>query len=308
MAGVAKITKEQIFAAAEAIQAEGKNPTLAAVRAAVGGGSFTTISEAMTEWKAAQAVSDTPIREPLPPALDEASARLMFEVWGVAMGMANDRLKSEREALEVARAEHEQAQAETAEMADQLAEEIDALRMENESLKETLDESIKDTVKAREELHVEQIKSSKLQTRLDSLEEQIKELRGEKDRLVKANEEYAKEMRSFVADNAKMSSEIDKLRSLCKEKDETIKNSARDNGELLSESGQLRKEVERLRVFELENAKLESKIEQLQKHSEKQQSVFQSAILDAVKAAAEGSAHQSSKKIVKPKGDDTNDK
>lgn len=306
MAGVAKITKEQIFAAAEAIQAEGKNPTLAAVRAAVGGGSFTTISEAMTEWKAAQAVSDTPIREPLPPALDEAAARLMFDVWGVAMGMANDRLKSEREALEMARVEHEQAQAETAEMADQLADEIDALRMENESLKQTLEESIQDTIKAREELHAEQIKSSKLQARLDSLEEQIKELRGEKDRLVKANEEYAKEMRSFVTDNAKMSSEIDKLRSSSKEKEETIKNSARDNSELLSETRQLREEVERLRAVELENAKLETKIDQLQKHNEKQREVFQASILDAVKAAAGGSANQVSKKIIKPKGDDTN--
>ncbi|GAC44479.1 DNA-binding protein, partial [Paenibacillus popilliae] len=43
MAGVAKITKEQIWAAAEKLLQEGKSPTLAAVRGVVGGGSYTTI-------------------------------------------------------------------------------------------------------------------------------------------------------------------------------------------------------------------------------------------------------------------------
>ena len=49
------ITREQIWAAADEIDAAGQNPTLAAVRKAVGGGSFTTIQDAMTEWKAKKA-------------------------------------------------------------------------------------------------------------------------------------------------------------------------------------------------------------------------------------------------------------
>ena len=43
-------TKEQIYAAADAISAEGGNPTLAAVRAHMGGGSYTDISAAMQSW------------------------------------------------------------------------------------------------------------------------------------------------------------------------------------------------------------------------------------------------------------------
>ena len=58
------ITTPDIHAAADKIAAQGTTPTLAAVRSALGGGSFTTISEAMKEWKASQQASATPIREP----------------------------------------------------------------------------------------------------------------------------------------------------------------------------------------------------------------------------------------------------
>ena len=46
------ITKQDILAVADALDAEGVKPTLAAVRKKLGGGSFSTISEAMKEWKA----------------------------------------------------------------------------------------------------------------------------------------------------------------------------------------------------------------------------------------------------------------
>ena len=65
------ITAEQIFAVADELDAAGQNPTLAAVRKILGGGSFTTISEAMTEWKARKAAKETPLREPAPTMLAE---------------------------------------------------------------------------------------------------------------------------------------------------------------------------------------------------------------------------------------------
>lgn len=46
------ISKEQIFAVADELDAAGQNPTLANVRKQLGSGSFTTISEAMNEWRA----------------------------------------------------------------------------------------------------------------------------------------------------------------------------------------------------------------------------------------------------------------
>jgi len=50
------------------------NPTLAAVRKGLGGGSFTTISEAMTEWKARKAAREKPLNEPAPQAVAERLA------------------------------------------------------------------------------------------------------------------------------------------------------------------------------------------------------------------------------------------
>ena len=46
------LTKDQILQAADQLAAAGTAPTLAAVRAAVGGGSYTTINKTLKEWKA----------------------------------------------------------------------------------------------------------------------------------------------------------------------------------------------------------------------------------------------------------------
>ena len=65
------VTKEQIIAAADQIAAAGERPTLEAVRQIVGG-SYTTISPVLNEWKARQKEATAPLREPaeiLPPVL-----------------------------------------------------------------------------------------------------------------------------------------------------------------------------------------------------------------------------------------------
>ena len=122
------ITNADIYAVADRIAGEGGAPTLASVRAALGGGSFTTISEGMKAWKAAQQVAPAPMREAAPQAVAERMTELASEVWGIAQAMANDRLASEREALEAMRRELEQSQEEAAELADTLAAEIDEAR------------------------------------------------------------------------------------------------------------------------------------------------------------------------------------
>lgn len=119
------ITKDQIFAAANELDAAGQNPTLAAVRKVVGGGSFTTISEAMSEWRASKTAQAAPMREPAPQAVTDKLAELGADLWGVALEMANTRLAAEREALEGVRVEMEAARQEAAELADQLTVELD---------------------------------------------------------------------------------------------------------------------------------------------------------------------------------------
>lgn len=122
------ITKEQIFETAEQLIAAGHNPTLAAVRKAVGGGSFTTISEAMSEWRGARQAATAPLREPAPPAIGDRLADLGADVWAIALELASGRLKAEREALESARVDMESQQSEAVELADQMAAEIEQLK------------------------------------------------------------------------------------------------------------------------------------------------------------------------------------
>lgn len=128
------ITKEKIFAVADDLDAKGQNPTLAAVRKALGSGSFTTISEAMTEWRARKAAATAPVREQTPEAVSNKLVELGADLWAVALDLANNRLSAEREALEVARTDMAAKQQETVELADQLTVDLDDAKDRNEAL------------------------------------------------------------------------------------------------------------------------------------------------------------------------------
>jgi chromosome segregation ATPase len=84
------LSKDDIWAVADRLDAEGKAPTLAAVRKLLGKGSFTTISEAMREWHRRQKERADKAQEagPVPPDLDEAMRRFAQEVWASATDIA----------------------------------------------------------------------------------------------------------------------------------------------------------------------------------------------------------------------------
>lgn len=122
------ITKDQIFTVADELDAAGQNATLAAVRKALGGGSFTTISEGMTEWKERKAAKESPLREPAPSAVADRLAELGAEIWSSAIELANGRLATEREALEATRLQFGADKAEAAELADQVTAELEVVK------------------------------------------------------------------------------------------------------------------------------------------------------------------------------------
>ena len=122
------LTKDQILQAADQLAAAGTAPTLAAVRSAVGGGSYTTINEALKEWKAKQQAAVMPLREPAPEGISKRLDEVGAEVWAIALELANARLTSEREALEATRVQLETAQQEATELADQLSAELEKLQ------------------------------------------------------------------------------------------------------------------------------------------------------------------------------------
>ena len=117
------ITRDQIWAAADELDAVGQNPTLAAVRKAVGGGSFTTISEAMAQWRDRRA-EKAPPREPPPANLVEQISQLGADVWTVALEQATGRLATERAALDETRRQLEAQKTEATELADQVVQNL----------------------------------------------------------------------------------------------------------------------------------------------------------------------------------------
>ena len=145
-------SQEAIWAAADALVKAGERPTLAAVRKVVGGGSFTTISEAMAEWRGRQAIAE-PVREPAPVAVAQQAAVLAAELWAQALAIAHERLQADREALEATRVEMARERAEAVELADLLAGELDLVRAEQEAGKMMLSEKDEALLEQTQEIH-----------------------------------------------------------------------------------------------------------------------------------------------------------
>ena len=130
------LSKKAIFDAADALDAGGQRPTLAALRKAVGGGSFTTISEAMKEWWAGRALREAPAREPAPAVVGERLGEVAGEIWALALQVANERLAGEREAFDAARVQAEQEKVEAVELADAVSAELELLQGKFSALEE----------------------------------------------------------------------------------------------------------------------------------------------------------------------------
>ena len=127
------LTTQDIHAAADQLQEQGIKPTLAEVRKALGGGSFTTISDAMQSWKREQQEEQELQQVDLPSGITERLNTLGADMWQTAIDIASNRLSKEREALEVVKVK---AQAET----DEAQEAVKTLEGEQADLLQQLDE------------------------------------------------------------------------------------------------------------------------------------------------------------------------
>jgi hypothetical protein len=117
-------TQEAIWKVADDLNAEGVRPTLAAIRKKLGAGSFTTISQAMTEWRRRKEKDDRPVVEPLPTELLNAAHDMVAEICA-RRGLRQTRplWESEKLAAELTAAQ-EQAQ-EAIELADTLTGDLE---------------------------------------------------------------------------------------------------------------------------------------------------------------------------------------
>ncbi|CDQ11691.1 KfrA protein (fragment) (plasmid) [Acidithiobacillus ferrivorans] len=168
-------SQEEIWAAADALVKAGGRPTLAAVRKAVGGGSFTTISEAMGTWRTRQAIAE-PVREPAPVAVAQQAAVLASELWAQALAIAHERLQADREVLEAARVDMARERSEAVELADLLAGELDQLRAEQKAAQMLLTEKDEEISHWRGEAALMREKAALLEGKVAGLEQALAQI------------------------------------------------------------------------------------------------------------------------------------
>ena len=122
------ITTADIHSAADALAAQGKRATLAAVRAALGGGSFSTIGEALKTWNAPAAPAPKPAA--VPEAITEGAARFAATLWAQAIEQAQQGIAEACAELEQQRTALEAQRQEAVEAADALAAQLAEARQE----------------------------------------------------------------------------------------------------------------------------------------------------------------------------------
>ena len=129
------ITPEQIIETAEALVERGESATLAAVRRELGGGSYTTISEALKGWRERRQVTQARAEAVQVPArVQDALTQAGVLVWTEAVLQHAAQLAAERDALDLERQRNEGERREAVELADQVSRDLDQVRNERDGV------------------------------------------------------------------------------------------------------------------------------------------------------------------------------
>ena len=190
------ITTEQIHAIADQLAQQGIKPTQTNVREALGGGSFTTIAEALRTWRQEQETVTQLQAVVIPQDITDRTQTLTAQIWETAQQLANERLAKEREALE-----HKEALM-TAEVeeAQQIVKTIEA---EQAELTAQLDELTNKATAGAEQLEQEQDNNRRQAEQIKQLETQLKAQQERADDLAKRLDQQADIIAQLTADKAK---------------------------------------------------------------------------------------------------------
>lgn len=175
------ITREEVMETADALVAEGLKPSHKLIRDRIGG-SYTTITPYLTEWRAArgsEAVGSVP-------EMPERVVSACRAVWGAAWAAAQEALRSEREGLAAVREDLDRERAElTQEIAD-LEARLEAAWSEREALADKVREAEAAREMARAEAVNLRMDNVRLEERAAHTERRAEELRGQVERLERA--------------------------------------------------------------------------------------------------------------------------
>lgn len=215
------ITREQIFIIASTLNAEGIRPTLAAVRRRLGAGSFTTISDALNEWKVLQASQQSNLSQETPPELFLERLHIFgHSLWGEAMTMAMNRFLQDKEAIEEKYQEKETYYAELEKLAEEYQQELENAKQYIENLRQELKRSehqLTETKSNNEQLQYQLTQGESIRKQT---EQQCKDLQLE---LKRAHQKSDQLHQSFIELTAKFESmQTQLLKSLSLKKEPLV--------------------------------------------------------------------------------------
>jgi chromosome segregation ATPase len=180
------ISKQDIIEAAEKLQAAGINPTMQAIRDALGGGSFATISPALREWRNASGQRATVAIE-MPSEAKAALERAGVDLWRIVTALATEKLTKVQEeaeaAIQAANADRDEALLEITRLENgieqkgaELAEALAANEVATNALNTALDEI--------RELEINLADKARIDAENNRLHSELTELRNENKALV----------------------------------------------------------------------------------------------------------------------------
>ncbi|HFE7524785.1 TPA: DNA-binding protein [Salmonella enterica subsp. enterica serovar Newport] len=156
------VSKADVVNACNELYAQGKNVTLDAVRT-VTGGSFSTISPMVKEWKAEQSgvnasLESSVARTDVPEKLTE----LLNTLWAAAMAAASQKMDAERQLLNDYKTELENERSDVMFAADRVSAELDDLKFDfsclnakHAELKEKADNFERENISLRAEIEAQ---------------------------------------------------------------------------------------------------------------------------------------------------------
>ena len=158
-----------VFQAATEIAETGQVPSLEAVKLKVGGGSYTTLTRALREWRKEKDRQQTAVEAP-PEIVSDLAQRLAGDRWKAATAEAQMGLAAAREALNLENKRLQEEMTEVLRSADLMATQMTEIQSSAEELQAKLEEASRGRSDAETQLQVQT-------TKVVNLEERVSELR-----------------------------------------------------------------------------------------------------------------------------------
>ena len=196
------ITTEQIHATADQLAQQGIKPTQTNVREALGGGSFTTIAEALRTWRQEQETVTQLQAVVIPQDITDRTQTLTAQIWETAQALANERLAKEREALAHKEAlligENDEMQKVVATLESEQGEllaQLDEMNNKNTAQAEQLEQEADNNRRQLEQIKQLEIQLKAQQGRVDDLAERL-------EKQTNLNHQQAEKIERLTADLA----------------------------------------------------------------------------------------------------------